>query len=42
MPATALREARREIVAYADDDATPDPGWLRALLLNSTSRSSCA
>jgi glycosyltransferase involved in cell wall biosynthesis len=27
----ALREARHEIVAFTDDDATPDPGWLRAL-----------
>jgi len=30
----ALREARREIVAFTDDDAVPDPGWLRALLRN--------
>lgn len=30
----ALREARGEIVAFIDDDATPDPGWLRALLPN--------
>jgi glycosyltransferase involved in cell wall biosynthesis len=28
----ALREARGEVVAFTDDDATPDPGWLRALL----------
>jgi len=28
----ALREARSEVVAFTDDDATPDPGWLRALL----------
>jgi GT2 family glycosyltransferase len=27
----ALREARHEIVAFADDDTVPDPGWLRAL-----------
>jgi GT2 family glycosyltransferase len=30
----ALREARHEIVAFSDDDARPDPGWLRALLQN--------
>jgi glycosyltransferase involved in cell wall biosynthesis len=30
----ALREARHEIVAFTDDDAASDPGWLRALLLN--------
>lgn len=30
----ALREARHEIVAFIDDDAAPDPGWLRALLRN--------
>jgi len=30
----ALREARHEIVAFSDDDAAPDPGWLRALLRN--------
>jgi glycosyltransferase involved in cell wall biosynthesis len=30
----ALREARKEIVAFCDDDAVPDPGWLRALLRN--------
>ena len=28
----ALREARSEVVAFTDDDAMPDPGWLRALL----------
>lgn len=28
----ALREARHEIVAFCDDDAMPDVGWLRALL----------
>jgi len=28
----ALREARGEVVAFTDDDAAPDPGWLRALL----------
>jgi GT2 family glycosyltransferase len=27
----ALREARGEVVAFTDDDAAPDPGWLRAL-----------
>jgi GT2 family glycosyltransferase len=30
----ALREARYEIVAFNDDDAVPDPGWLRALVRN--------
>jgi GT2 family glycosyltransferase len=30
----ALREARHEIVAFNDDDAIPDPGWLRALIRN--------
>jgi len=30
----ALREARHEVVAFTDDDATPDRGWLRALLRN--------
>ncbi|HEX9923793.1 MAG TPA: glycosyltransferase [Anaerolineae bacterium] len=30
----ALYEARHEIIAFADDDAVPDPGWLRALLRN--------
>jgi glycosyltransferase involved in cell wall biosynthesis len=30
----ALREARNDIVAFCDDDAAPDPGWLRALLRN--------
>ena len=28
----ALREARNEIVAFVDDDATPDPNWLRAIV----------
>jgi GT2 family glycosyltransferase len=28
----ALREARHDIVVFNDDDALPDPGWLRALL----------
>jgi glycosyltransferase involved in cell wall biosynthesis len=28
----ALAEARGEVVAYLDDDATPRPGWLAALL----------
>ncbi len=27
----ALAEARHEVVAYTDDDAAPDEGWLRAL-----------
>jgi cellulose synthase/poly-beta-1,6-N-acetylglucosamine synthase-like glycosyltransferase len=30
----ALREARGEIVAFTDDDAAPDTGWLRALRSN--------
>ena len=30
----ALREAQHEIIAFTDDDAAPDPGWLRALLRN--------
>jgi GT2 family glycosyltransferase len=30
----ALGEADTEIVAFSDDDAVPDPGWLRALLRN--------
>jgi GT2 family glycosyltransferase len=30
----ALREAQHEVVAFIDDDAVPDPGWLRALLRN--------
>src|SRR5262245_53736144 len=30
----ALREARHEVIAFCDDDAAPDPGWLRALLRN--------
>jgi GT2 family glycosyltransferase len=29
-----LREARHEIVAFTDDDAVPDPDWLRALVRN--------
>ena len=29
-----LREARHRIVAFTDDDAAPDPGWLRALVRN--------
>ncbi|MDR7495735.1 MAG: glycosyltransferase [Armatimonadota bacterium] len=28
----ALREARWDVVAFTDDDAVPDRGWLRALL----------
>jgi GT2 family glycosyltransferase len=28
----ALREARHSIVAFIDDDAVPDPGWLRGLV----------
>jgi len=30
----ALREASHDIVAFSDDDAMPDPGWLPALLRN--------
>lgn len=30
----ALRESRRDVVAFTDDDAIVDPGWLRALLRN--------
>lgn len=30
----ALREARHEMVAFLDDDAVPDPDWLRVLLRN--------
>ena len=30
----ALREARHDIVAFTDDDAVPDPEWLRALVRN--------
>jgi GT2 family glycosyltransferase len=30
----ALREARHEIVAFTDDDAVVDAGWLRALVRN--------
>lgn len=30
----ALREAQHEIIAFTDDDAAPDPCWLRALLRN--------
>jgi glycosyltransferase involved in cell wall biosynthesis len=30
----ALIEAENEIVAFTDDDATPDPNWLRALVSN--------
>jgi len=32
----ALREARHPVVAFTDDDAMPDPGWLRGLLGNFT------
>ena len=34
----ALREASHDIVAFTDDDASPDPGWLRALLRNFTNQ----
>jgi len=30
----AFREASHEVVAFADDDTVPDPGWLPALLRN--------
>ena len=30
----AMLEAKNDIVAFTDDDALPDPGWLRALLQN--------
>ena len=30
----ALREARHDVVAFTDDDAAPDPRWLRTLLRN--------
>ncbi|MEG4861904.1 MULTISPECIES: glycosyltransferase [unclassified Microcoleus] len=30
----ALREAKHEFVAFTDDDAVPDPNWLRSLLGN--------
>jgi GT2 family glycosyltransferase len=30
----ALRESQRAVVAFTDDDAIVDPGWLRALLRN--------
>ena len=30
----ALREAKHEFVAFTDDDAVPDPNWLRSLLQN--------
>jgi GT2 family glycosyltransferase len=30
----ALREARGEVVAFTDDDAAPEEGWLDALLAN--------
>jgi len=30
----ALRESSHEIIAFVDDDAAPDPGWLAALLQN--------
>ena len=30
----ALREASHSVVAFTDDDAVPDPNWLRSLLKN--------
>jgi len=32
----AVRETASEVIAFTDDDAAPDPGWLRALLRNFT------
>ncbi len=38
----AIREARGEIVAFCDDDAAPDAGWLRNLVANfDASRTLC-
>jgi glycosyltransferase involved in cell wall biosynthesis len=34
----ALREARGDIVAFTDDDAVPEPGWLQGLLPNFADR----
>ncbi|MEG4320384.1 MULTISPECIES: glycosyltransferase [unclassified Microcoleus] len=34
----ALREAKHEFVAFTDDDAAPDPNWLRSLLGNFSDR----
>ncbi|MGB3267454.1 MAG: glycosyltransferase, partial [Microcoleus sp.] len=34
----ALREAKHEFVAFTDDDAVPDPNWLRSLLGNFSDR----
>ena len=34
----ALREAKHEFVAFTDDDAVPDPNWLRSLLWNFSDR----
>jgi GT2 family glycosyltransferase len=33
----ALTEAKNDIVAFIDDDAVPDPNWLRALVMNFSS-----
>jgi glycosyltransferase involved in cell wall biosynthesis len=30
----ALREARGDVIAFTDDDATPEPEWLGGLLMN--------
>jgi glycosyltransferase involved in cell wall biosynthesis len=30
----ALREAQGDVVAFTDDDAAPDPNWLRSLIRN--------
>lgn len=32
----AFTEASKDVIAFIDDDATPDPGWLRGLLRNYT------
>jgi GT2 family glycosyltransferase len=32
----AIQEAQHDIIAFNDDDAVPDPGWLPALLRNFT------
>jgi len=34
----ALREARHDVVAFTDDDAVPDRGWLRSLVGGFTDR----
>lgn len=34
----ALREGRGQVVAFSDDDAAPEPGWLEALVCNFNDR----